>query len=52
MHFIPTDTVYVTIDKQAVRRSGMLMQTDFYPRQDGDFARRKERFVQERPNDA
>ena len=31
MHFIPTDTVYVTIDKQAVRRSGMLMQTDSIP---------------------
>ncbi|MBF1546608.1 MAG: DUF2723 domain-containing protein, partial [Prevotella salivae] len=31
MHFIPTDTVYVTIDKKAVRRSGMLMQTDSIP---------------------
>ena len=31
MHFIPTDTVYVTIDKQAVRRSGMLMQNDSIP---------------------
>ena len=31
MHFIPTDTVYVTIDKKAVRRSGMLMPSDSIP---------------------
>ena len=31
MHFIPTDTVYVTIDKEAVRRSGMLMPSDSIP---------------------
>ena len=31
MHFIPTDTVYVTIDKQAVKRSGMLMESDSIP---------------------
>ncbi|WP_028908982.1 protein O-mannosyl-transferase family [Prevotella sp. AGR2160] len=30
-HFIPTDTVYVTIDKNAVRRSGMLMASDTIP---------------------
>ena len=30
-HVIPTDTVYVTIDKEAVRRSGMLMQGDSIP---------------------
>lgn len=24
-HFIPTDTVYITIDKEAVRKSGMMM---------------------------
>ena len=30
-HFIPTDTVYVTIDKDAVRRSGMLMAADSIP---------------------
>lgn len=33
MHYIPTDTVYVTIDKEAVRRSGMLMATDSIPDQ-------------------
>ena len=31
MHLIPTDTVYVTIDKEAVRKSGMLMATDSIP---------------------
>ena len=31
LHFIPTDTVYVTIDKEAVRRSGMLMASDSIP---------------------
>ena len=31
LHFIPTDTVYVTIDKEAVRRSGMLLQSDSIP---------------------
>lgn len=31
LHFIPTDTVYVTIDKDAVRRSGMLMASDTIP---------------------
>jgi len=31
MHFIPTDTVYLTIDKKAVRRSGMLMPSDSIP---------------------
>lgn len=30
-HVIPTDTVYVTIDKNAVRRSGMLMASDSIP---------------------
>ena len=30
-HFIPTDTVYITIDKDAVRRSGMLLQGDSIP---------------------
>ena len=30
-HFIPTDTVFVTIDKEAVRRSGMLMAADSIP---------------------
>ncbi len=25
LHFIPTDTVYITIDKEAVRRSGMMI---------------------------
>ena len=30
-HVIPTDTVYVTIDKEAVRRSGMLMAADTIP---------------------
>ena len=30
-HVIPTDTVYVTIDKEAVRRSGMLIQGDSIP---------------------
>ena len=31
VHVIPTDTVFVTIDKDAVRRSGMLMQGDSIP---------------------
>ena len=30
-HFIPTDTVYITIDKEAVRKSGMMMVTDSIP---------------------
>jgi hypothetical protein len=30
-HFIPTDTVYVTIDKEAVKKSGMLMASDSIP---------------------
>ena len=30
-HVIPTDTVYVTIDKEAVRKSGMLLQGDSIP---------------------
>jgi len=30
-HVIPTDTVYMTIDKEAVRRSGMMMQGDSIP---------------------
>ena len=30
-HFIPTDTVYVTIDKAAVRKSGMMMASDSIP---------------------
>ena len=29
--FIPTDTVFVTIDKEAVRKSGMLMASDTIP---------------------
>ena len=28
---IPTDTVYITIDKEAVRKSGMMMATDSIP---------------------
>ena len=31
MHVIPTDTVYVTIDKDAVRKSGMMMASDSIP---------------------
>ena len=30
-NFIPTDTVYVTIDKEAVRKSGMMMASDSIP---------------------
>jgi hypothetical protein len=30
-HVIPTDTVYLTIDKDAVRKSGMMMPTDSIP---------------------
>jgi hypothetical protein len=30
-HVIPTDTVYVTIDKEAVRKSGMMMASDTIP---------------------
>lgn len=30
-HIIPTDTVYVTIDKEAVRKSGMLLASDSIP---------------------
>ena len=31
LHMIPTDTLYMTIDKEAVRRSGMMMATDSIP---------------------
>lgn len=31
MHFIPTDTLYITIDKEAVKKSGMLMASDTIP---------------------
>ena len=31
MHVIPTDTLYVTIDKEAVRKSGMMMASDTIP---------------------
>ena len=31
LHVIPTDTVYVTIDKEAVRKSGMMLQGDSIP---------------------
>ena len=31
LHIIPTDTIYMTIDKEAVRRSGMLMAADSIP---------------------
>lgn len=30
-HVIPTDTLYITIDKKAVRRSGMMMASDTIP---------------------
>lgn len=32
-HFIPTDTLYLTIDKEAVRKSGMMMASDSIPDQ-------------------
>ena len=31
MHVIPTDTLYITIDKEAVRKSGMMMASDTIP---------------------
>ena len=31
LHMIPTDTLYMTIDKEAVRRSGMLIAADSIP---------------------
>ena len=31
MHLIPTDTLYITIDKEAVKRSGMMMAADSIP---------------------
>ena len=31
LHMIPTDTIYMTIDKDAVRRSGMMMAADSIP---------------------
>ena len=31
LHVIPTDTIYMTIDKEAVRRSGMLIAADSIP---------------------
>ena len=31
MHVIPTDTIYLTIDKEAVKRSGMMMANDTIP---------------------
>ena len=30
-HIIPTDTLYLTVDKEAVKKSGMLMATDSIP---------------------
>ena len=33
IHVIPTDTLYVTIDKEAVRKSGMMMAADSIPDQ-------------------
>lgn len=33
LHFIPTDTLYLTIDKEAVRKSGMMMAADSIPDQ-------------------
>lgn len=33
IHVIPTDTVYMTIDKEAVKKSGMMMATDSIPDQ-------------------
>ncbi|MBO4660599.1 MAG: DUF2723 domain-containing protein [Prevotella sp.] len=30
-HFIPTDTLYLTIDKEAVHKSGMMMASDSIP---------------------
>ncbi len=33
LHVIPTDTLYLTIDKEAVRKSGMLMASDTIPDQ-------------------
>ena len=33
LHVIPTDTVYVTIDKEAVKKSGMMMASDTIPDQ-------------------
>ena len=31
LHLIPTDTIYMTIDKDAVRKSGMMMASDSIP---------------------
>ena len=31
LHMIPTDTIYMTIDKEAVRKSGMMMAADSIP---------------------
>ena len=31
LHIIPTDTIYMTIDKEAVRKSGMMMACDSIP---------------------
>ena len=31
LHVIPTDTIYMTIDKDAVRKSGMMMASDSIP---------------------
>ena len=33
LHIIPTDTLYITIDKEAVKKSGMMMATDSIPDQ-------------------
>ncbi len=33
LHVIPTDTLYMTIDKEAVRKSGMMLQGDSIPDQ-------------------
>ena len=31
LHYIPTDTLYITIDKEAVKKSGMMMASDSIP---------------------
>ncbi len=33
LHFIPTDTIYMTVDKEAVKKSGMMMASDSIPDQ-------------------
>ena len=49
---IPTDSIVIKVDKEAVRRSGMMIPGDSIPRLHAHFAERQTRPLQERVDDA